>query len=212
MLRFSLLACLLIWLGCDANERDADDAGASDSSDSGSPANDAAPGDADEPGNDAATQDGGTTPEDAGICTSCGACEKNIRVSSANHVSQAIDYKDPPPVGGDHNPCWTTFGVHAREVADEHWVHNLEHGAVVFLYNCKGGCEAERKQLEQLADGRKFAIVMPYAALPTRFAVVAWENRLLSDCFDTDALTAFYDAHVNRALESTTAAPPAGCP
>jgi hypothetical protein len=208
MLRLSLLLGMLMWIGCDDNLRAAEDAAAPDDADKPSDG-DAEPSEPDAGDRDA---DLGDASAEAGICTRCGACEKNIRVSSAIHRSDPIDYTDPPPVGGDHNPCWTTFGLHANEVADERWVHNLEHGAVMFLYNCPEGCDAERDQLKQLLAGRKFGLVMPYAALPTRFGMVAWENRLLSDCFDESAFTAFYDAHVNRAPESSTSGPPSGCP
>ena len=146
------------------------------------------------------------------MCTSCGSCEEYLEVTSFNHVSGAIDYPSLPPVGGDHNACWTTFGVHARELADDYWVHNLEHGAVVLLHNCPDGCAEERAQLEAMTEGRPFALVMPYAKLPTRFGLVAWEYRLLSDCFDETAFAEFYTDHVNQARESTTSPPPSGCP
>lgn len=210
MLRLSLLLWMLMWIGCADDLRKVEDAAVPDADGDAEPNTDP---DAAVP--DASESDAEVVPDasdDAGICTRCGACEKNIRVSTANHRSDPIDYKDPPPVGGEHNPCWTKFGVHDKEVADEHWVHNLEHGAVVFLYNCPDGCSDQLSQLKQLIDGRKFALVMPYAALPTRFGVVAWENRLLSDCYDESAFTAFYDAHVNRAPESSTSGPPTGCP
>jgi hypothetical protein len=207
MLRLSLLFGLLMWIGCDDNMRDADAAAPEDADTPWD--GDAGPSQPDAGGGDAQVRDASA---DGGICTRCGACETNIRVSTANHRSDPIDYTDPPPVGGEHNPCWTTFGLHTKEVADERWVHNLEHGAVVFLYNCPAGCDAERAQLEQLLEGRKFGLVMPYAALPTRFGVVAWENRLLSDCLDQSAFTSFYEAHVNQAPESSTSGPPSSCP
>jgi hypothetical protein len=159
--------------------------------------------------------DGGVPGEpgsDAGICTSCGACERHLPVSSTFHRPAPIDYPDLPPAGGDHDACWIRFGVHATELPDERWVHNLEHGAVVFLHNCEDGCDAERKELEAMAESRPFAVVLPYAELPTRFGVVAWEHRLLSDCLDQEAFAAFYTDHVNQAPESLTSPPPASCP
>src|SRR5690349_9905936 len=139
-----------------------------------------------EPDGGSSSGDSGQVVED-GVCTSCGSCETSFEVDSFNHVTDRIDYADLPPVGGDHNACWTTFGVHKRELDDDYWVHNLEHGAVVFLHNCPDGCDAERAELEAMAEGRPFALVMPYAKLPTRFGVVAWGFRLLSDCFDQPA-------------------------
>lgn len=149
---------------------------------------------------------------DAGLCTTCGACDERVRITSAQHLPEPIDYDDVPPAGGDHAACWTTFGVHATEVPDERWVHNLEHGGVVYLYRCPDdGCADELAALVKLAKGKPFALVMPYAALPTRFAAVAWGQRLLSECFDLAAFEAFYAAHADRAIESSTSGPPSGC-
>jgi hypothetical protein len=122
-------------------------------------------------------------------------------ITTRQHVLGDIKYANPPPVGGNHNPCWTTWGVHAEEVADERWVHNLEHGGIVLLYNCKDGCDAEVKQLEALMKTRSYSVLTPYSLMPKRFAIVAWEHRLVSDCLDLDAFKAFYDAHVGQGPE-----------
>jgi hypothetical protein len=181
--------------GADEGSSIPDDAGADAGEGDGAPldAGDAAPG-----------PDAGDEP-----CTSCGACVESRAVTSAQHVAGGIDYADKPPFGGSHDPCWTRFGVHEREVADEHWVHNLEHGAVVFLYHCPDGCEDELAALEFLAATRPFVLVMPYADLPTRFGAVAWGHRLLTECFDEGAFETFYELYSDQAPESS--ASPGGC-
>ncbi len=131
---------------------------------------------------------------------------------SANHVNGAIAYPDPPPAGGDHNPCWGAWGVHDQPLGAEHWVHNLEHGGVVFLYHCEGGCDAEVQQLDTFVSAHRLTVLTEYAALPARFGVVAWGYRLLTDALDLRAFTAFYEAHVDHAPESIDSPPPAGCP
>lgn len=145
------------------------------------------------------------------ICTASGICEESIPVTSANHTWNAIDYPDPPPVGGDHSPCWAQFGVHATELEDENWVHNLEHGGIVFLYRCPSGCDAEQVALEALVVGRRFAVVTPYSEMTANFAVVAWGRRLVLDVLDLEAFEAFYAAHADDAPESSSADPPASC-
>lgn len=147
-----------------------------------------------------------------GICTATGQCEQSLPVLSANHVNGPIAYPDPPPVGGDHNPCWGTWGVHDQPLAAEHWVHNLEHGGVVALYHCPDGCAAEVKQLGDWVRGRRLALLTEYDALPTRFGVVAWGHRLLTDTLDLRAFQAFYDAHVDHGPESIDGPPPSSCP
>jgi hypothetical protein len=155
--------------------------------------------------------DASDTSSDAGECTACGACVESFRDLSTQHVAGEIDYPDPPPAGGAHNPCWLPFGVYDSEPPDERWVHNMEHGAVVFLYNCPDGCPDEVAELEIMAASRPFALVAPYAALPGRYAAVAWGFRLVSECFDRAALEGFYEAHVNHGPESSTSPPPGGC-
>ena len=59
----------------------------------------------------------------------------------------------PAPVTYDHNPPTSgchynlgygtapiTAGAYDQVIQPEYWVHNLEHGYVVVLYNCPAGC------------------------------------------------------------------------
>lgn len=138
--------------------------------------------------------------------------EEAVEVMSALHVVGDVVYPNPPPAGGNHNACWGPWGVHESELADERFVHNLEHGGVVFLHNCAEGCPDEVNALTQIVRTRPLTIVTPYAALPTRFGIVAWGYRLLSDCFDREAFESFYFAHRDQAPESVSAEPPAACP
>jgi len=87
-------------------------------------------------------------------------------------------------------------------------VHNLEHGGVVFLHHCDD-CADDVAALDAFANGHAMALSTPYAALPARFAVVAWGVRLVSDCYDPDAFAAFYAAHVDHGPESVSGPPPA---
>ncbi len=163
----------------------------------------------------AACGSGGDVAPDAGppICTATGDCEESQPVVAFNHVTDPIDYPDPPPTSGTHDPCWVGYGVYDHEIEDERWVHNLEHGAVVFLYDCPGGCADDVAALEALVAGKEFAVLSPYSLLPEPgFAVVSWGHRLVTDTLDVDAFQAFYDAHVDQGRESTSAGPPASCP
>ena len=146
------------------------------------------------------------------ICTRCGACDETQAAVSTMHTNAPVDYPDPPPSSGTHNPCWGTWGVHDEPLAAERWVHNLEHGGVVFLYNCPDGCADELSSLVSFANARMRTVVTAYYKLPTRFAVVAWEHRLVSECLDEQAFGQFYDAHVNRAPESNNMPPNPSCP
>jgi hypothetical protein len=139
------------------------------------------------------------------------ASEQVVPVTGAAHVNGPLDYPDKPPVGGDHNPCWARWSVYERELSTERWVHNLEHGGVVFLFRCDGDCASEVLAMANVVNTNPQAILTPYAALPTRFAVVAWGVRLTSDCFDLARFQRFYDEHVGHGLEQVSSNPPSSC-
>jgi hypothetical protein len=148
----------------------------------------------------------------------CGACSgdcliEQFAISSASHISGGLDYPNLPPTSGDHDPCWAEYGVHDTELADENWVHNLEHGAVVYLYNCSEGCAADVAILESVAANSPAdtTIVSPYSGMDASFAAVAWGWRITLGCADETALADFYVEHAGQAPEDTTAGPPSGC-
>ena len=146
-----------------------------------------------------------------GLCSECGACEETLPVTSALHVTGMVDYPDVPPVGGPHSACWGTWGVHDEPLKTERWVHNLEHGGVVFLYRCDEGCDAEIASLKGRVAAHDRTILTQYDALPKRFAALAWGWRLVSDCLDLTAFEAFYEEHYDRGPESISTAPPVQC-
>ena len=127
------------------------------------------------------------------------------------HLEGEIDYPVYPPAGGAHNECWYDFGIFDYEIPDERWVHNQEHGAVIFLYNCPEGCEGELNALIEMASPLERIIVSPYANMRWRFAATAWEHRIMMNCLDTDRLKQFYDAHFNQAPEDVGSMPRESC-
>jgi len=143
----------------------------------------------------------------------CGVEPEHLPGQASAHVAigQAVPYVDAPPTGGTHSQCWADWGVYEEELADELWVHNLEHGGVVLLYNCPDGCPDEVAQLEEFANDHDRVILSPYAALPTRFGATAWEFRLLTDCFDSTAIEQFYEQRFNKGRENIMGGPPDVC-
>ena len=56
-----------------------------------------------------------------------------------NHVpigSNITTWDSNPPSSGDHYPVWAAFQEYDAAVPRGYYVHDLEHGAVDFLYNC----------------------------------------------------------------------------
>jgi len=54
------------------------------------------------------------------------------------HVAIGTDvtYSSNPPSSGPHYPIWAAFQEFATPVDRRYYVHDLEHGAIVLLYNC----------------------------------------------------------------------------
>lgn len=214
--RSGLLLCAVLALGCGD---DASGSGATDAGKPGSGSDAAVTGDA--AADDAGAEDAASGAVDAAsgvdagdrICVACdGACEETLALEPAQHLDGPIDYADEPPAGGPHNSCWADWGPHLdAPLPPEEWVHNLEHGGVVFLYHCPNGCSAELAQLTALGVGLERVIVTEYPDMPEGFAAVSWGHRLVSSCFDRAALLAFYEAHFDHAPESISSGSPSGC-
>jgi hypothetical protein len=147
-------------------------------------------------------------------CALCeGACsEDELTYETRSHLPNTIEYLNGPPAGGDHDRCWAQWGVYDEPLAARNWVHNLEHGGIVVLYNCPDGCSEEVAVLESWVESLgNTAILSPDPTLVTRFAVIAWEHRLLTECLDEDGFRDFYERRVDQAPESTTAMPSSAC-
>jgi hypothetical protein len=92
-------------------------------------------------------------------------------------------------------------------------VHALEHGAIVFWYNCPEGCAEEVAEVEAFIAGlpedplcantpaARRAVVVPYPALASRWAASAWGHALTADCFDDAAFGSFYTDHYGQGRE-----------
>lgn len=151
------------------------------------------------------------------ISTECALCagdcsEEVLTYASRSHLPNTIEYVDGPPAGGDHDRCWAAWGVYDEPLPARNWVHNLEHGGIVVLHNCADGCSEDIGVLSAWVESLgSTALMTPDPTLQTRFAVVAWEHRLLTNCLDEDGFRDFYDRRVDQAPESTTAMPSSSC-
>ena len=159
-----------------------------------------------QPAADASTGNSGT-----GICTSCADCEETLSIDGAAHVDTPAAEMLVPPAGGEHNPCWANYQEYTEPLPSENWTHNLEHGAVVFLYNCPDGCESDLAELRTLHENSERSILTGYPSMTARFAVVSWGHRLVSECFDAQAFSDFYSAYFDMGPESISSGAPTGC-
>lgn len=112
-------------------------------------------------------------------------------------------FNSDPPSSGNHYGRWAAFKTYTQPVPRGYYVHSLEHGAVVFLYNCPDGCADDVAVLQKIADSlpddplcqdmgvRHRVVITPDPLLPTRFAVSAWGWTLTAPCPDPVDFRAF---------------------
>ena len=186
-----------------------------------------------------ATADNDSCPYDSGIS----AYDPNPPITNGNPVGQyipemphthvdvgtTVHYEHNPPTSGCHYAVQgvapVARGVYTKEIPPEYWVHNLEHGYIVVLYNCPTGCAADFDSIRKWAstlqpDPELVAagvqnpyvkvVVLPYKEMQPRFAAVSWDYYDPMSKLDTAELQRFYDNHAGADPEGHAAGQPAG--
>ena len=161
-------------------------------------------------------QGSGGTDEPGGACN---AVLKSVTGLTQQHLTQCseIDYPDNPPAGGNHYPVWAAFQSYSYPVPRGFWVHDLEHGAVVFSYNCPDGCADEVATVQALIDALpadplcdgstpRRVVLTPDPLLDVRWGLSAWGHTLRADCVDADRFRNFYLNHFGLGPEELCAA------
>ncbi len=150
-----------------------------------------------------------------------GACSviHTDTVLDSPHLDEcaAIAYPNDPPTSGPHYPVPTHFKTYASPLPPGFWVHNMEHGGVVFLYNCPSGCASDVAALQAIIDAfpsdplctdpptgaEKRLILVPYPDLDVPFALASWGHSLKSTCVDPAAIQAFLTDHYGKGPEAS---------
>jgi hypothetical protein len=104
------------------------------------------------------------------------------KMLTRTHVQGAVKYTVSPPVGGNHNPVWQNCqgDVYAAQIANEHGVHSLEHGAVWITYRP----DLAKDQVDALAKkvrGNDYMLMSPYPGLDKPISLEAWGFQLKVD-------------------------------
>lgn len=133
---------------------------------------------------------------------------------AASHVpmGETVTYDQFPPNSGVHWPQWVNAGLYAETVRPELYIHNLEHGYQVVLFDCTTHeCpENLRTELQtwyqSLPKTANFdyakVVVSPADRLPTLLVALGWGQQLNLTTLDIEALTAFYPVAGKIAPES----------
>ena len=153
----------------------------------------------------------------------CGAEEKMAPLLSAQHVpiGTSITWNAEPPSSGQHYGVWAAFKEHSTPVPRGYYVHDLEHGAVVLVYNCDRlapglPCASVVQGLRDAAAAipsdpicaapvRVRVVISPDPLLPRVVGAAAWGHSYLADCVDAASLTRFATRYYGMGPESLCA-------
>jgi hypothetical protein len=118
-----------------------------------------------------------------------------------------------PPASGPHynnpgidGPIPAKFYGPDDGTRPEGWIHNMEHGAVVILYNCKlGACDTSTQAALQaipvafpdspvcgVKAGNLAPVVARFDDMPTEFAALVWDRVLYLNTLDVNEIKTFY--------------------
>ena len=136
-----------------------------------------------------------------------------VKDEGRNHVTEGsfIQYQHSPPSSGSHYPAPKDWGFYDQPVAPGYFVHNLEHGGVVVLYDCPSGCPdlvTQLKQVQQTFPKEKYGevkmLISPYHPLPdgAQVSVLAWDREFdFTKGFNQNQLLQFYQQYVDHGPE-----------
>ncbi len=122
-----------------------------------------------------------------------------------------LTFTSYPPTSGAHYADSLAWGKYNETVDEGFWVHSMEHGGIVVLYNCEltDNCADLKAEAESFFDDAPFnscpesrVIVMPYAqGMTTPLTVLAWQHRLDLEEYDYRQMVDFYRIHEENGPE-----------
>ena len=134
-------------------------------------------------------------------------------MTSDPHIPADSDpgqYNSDPPTSGLHYATEAQAGFYDENIYTfpaAYLVHNLEHGYVIFWYNCdlldEAGCSDLKSQIRSVMDdlGGVKLIAYPWNSIDVPLAATSWGRIQKFETFDTEQAKAFYRANLNRAPE-----------
>ena len=138
-----------------------------------------------------------------------------VPASGANdHITEGSDpgvYSSNPPTSGHHYPVWANTKFYDTNTYGQYpqgyLVHNLEHGYVIFWYNCKilsdSQCADLKTQIKAVMEavGNFKVIAYPWDSIDVPVVLTSWGYKLSFKTFDAEMARKFVDQHRNHAPE-----------
>jgi len=142
---------------------------------------------------------------------------ESIPVNSRDHIPEGTDpgpYPSDPPAGGVHYASTLPAKLYQEQdltslgqYPQGYLVHNLEHGYVIFWYNCavldEAGCQKLKSQLQEVLDAFDGVKVMafPWKSLDVPVVATSWGRLQRFESFDTDLAERFVRSNRNKSPE-----------
>lgn len=141
----------------------------------------------------------------------------SVPVVSRAHIQEGTDpgaYTSDPPSSGSHYPTDASAGFYDDTAAKAlgqypqgYLVHSLEHGYVIFWYNCRlldaAACDALTGQIQQVMQqaGQVKLIAFPWTRTDVPVAMTSWGRLLRMPTFDAGQAIRFIHAYRYHAPE-----------
>ncbi len=120
------------------------------------------------------------------------------------------EYNSDPPTSGPHYAEEARAGFFDNnnyQFPAGYLVHNLEHGYVIFWYNCdlldQSDCTNLKEQIKTTIDdlGGVKLIAYPWPSLDVPLVMTSWGRLQRFETFDAEQARAFYRSNLNKAPE-----------
>jgi hypothetical protein len=136
-------------------------------------------------------------------------------MADISHVEEGTNpgpYNSDPPTSGRHYASTLDAGFYeSGEVKDPHpegfLVHNLEHGYVIFWYNCsllnESNCSDLKEQIKGVLDAENNfkVIAFPWESIDAPVVMTSWGRMLSFSNFDPQQAQDFVQRNRNKAPE-----------
>jgi hypothetical protein len=126
-------------------------------------------------------------------------------LKNTDHVDigeTVIEYNSDPPTSGQHYAQTARSGFREDTIADEHIVHNLEHGDIWISYNPRIS-ESVKNELKQFAAAK--VIITPRESNENDISLAAWGRldvlNIENDALPIERIENFIKRYINKGPE-----------
>ena len=138
---------------------------------------------------------------------------EEIPIMTSTHIAVDSDpgiYNSDPPTSGPHYPEEAQAGFHETNTYQYpagYLVHNLEHGYIIFWYNCgllnETACADLKSQIKSVLHefNNVKVIAYPWDSIDVPVALTSWGRLQKMETFDAAQARTFYKTNLNKSPE-----------